>query len=70
MDRRTLLATCASLVFANLARAQPATARVRLIAVTGYGRDEDRQRAYAAGFDDHLVKPADPQKLLHQLAAG
>jgi CheY-like chemotaxis protein len=25
--------------------------------VTGYGRDEDRERARAAGFDHHLVKP-------------
>lgn len=31
---------------------------VRLIAVTGYGQAEDRVRAKAAGFDDHLVKPA------------
>lgn len=30
-----------------------------LIALTGYGRDEDRQRALAAGFDAHLVKPID-----------
>jgi CheY-like chemotaxis protein len=29
----------------------------RLIAVTGYGRESDRERALAAGFDDHLVKP-------------
>jgi CheY-like chemotaxis protein len=30
-----------------------------LVAVTGYGRDEDLQRSSAAGFDDHLVKPVD-----------
>ena len=30
---------------------------VRLVAVTGYGQDADRQRSRAAGFDDHLVKP-------------
>ena len=29
----------------------------RLVAVTGYGQDGDRQRARAAGFDRHLVKP-------------
>ena len=29
-----------------------------LVAVTGYGREQDRQRAQAAGFDHHLVKPA------------
>lgn len=31
--------------------------RVRLVAITGYGQPEDRQRTQAAGFDDHLVKP-------------
>jgi PAS domain S-box-containing protein len=40
------------------------TAGARLIAVTGYGQDGDRERALAAGFDSHLVKPADPAKLL------
>jgi CheY-like chemotaxis protein len=39
-----------------------------LIAVTGYGQEEDRQRALAAGFDVHLVKPVDPEKLLGYLA--
>lgn len=34
-----------------------------LIALTGYGRDEDRQRALAAGFDAHLVKPIDVMAL-------
>ena len=33
--------------------------RVALIAVTGYGRDEDFARSRAAGFDHHLVKPVD-----------
>ncbi|MBA3500407.1 MAG: response regulator, partial [Deltaproteobacteria bacterium] len=32
--------------------------RIRLIAVTGYGQDDDRKRAVEAGFDAHLVKPA------------
>jgi CheY-like chemotaxis protein len=30
---------------------------VRLVAVTGYGQDADRQRSRSAGFDHHLVKP-------------
>jgi CheY-like chemotaxis protein len=34
--------------------------RIRLIAVTGYGQEVDRARAEKAGFDAHLVKPADP----------
>ena len=33
--------------------------RVILVALTGYGGDEDRQRALAAGFDYHLAKPVD-----------
>jgi signal transduction histidine kinase/ActR/RegA family two-component response regulator len=37
--------------------------RVVLIALTGYGRDEDRARTQAAGFDLHLVKPVDPDAL-------
>ena len=38
-------------------RASPATSDVMLFAITGYGQDEDRRRALAAGFDVHLVKP-------------
>jgi PAS domain S-box-containing protein len=34
-----------------------------MIAVTGYGQPEDRQRAFAAGFDHHLVKPIDLEEL-------
>jgi CheY-like chemotaxis protein len=38
------------------------------MALTGCGRAEDRQRAREAGFDFHLVKPADLEALLHLLA--
>ena len=38
-------------------RAQREFDSIRLIALTGYGRPEDRQRVIEAGFDDHLVKP-------------
>jgi CheY-like chemotaxis protein len=31
----------------------------RLVALTGYGRDYDREQARSAGFDHHLVKPVD-----------
>ncbi len=34
-----------------------------LIAVTGWGQEEDRRRTKAAGFDHHLVKPVDPAAL-------
>jgi two-component system CheB/CheR fusion protein len=46
--------------------------RVILVALTGYGREEDRQQAFAAGFDYHLVKPVDIDKfqgLVAQLVA-
>jgi signal transduction histidine kinase/ActR/RegA family two-component response regulator/HAMP domain-containing protein len=36
---------------------------VRLVAVTGYGHDDDRRRALEAGFDAHLVKPVDLDEL-------
>ncbi len=48
-------------------RAQPGSAHLRLIAVTGYGREEDRLRAQRAGFDDHLVKPVDLPSLTASL---
>lgn len=44
-------------------RRDPTTASARLIAVTGYGRDEDRRRSKEAGFDIHLTKPVDPRQL-------
>lgn len=40
-------------------RATPAMNGVVLIAMTGYGRDEDRAEARLAGFDEYLVKPVD-----------
>ncbi len=49
-------------------RQQPQTKNVWLIATTGYGQDSDRQRSQEAGFDHHLVKPIDPQKLQDLLA--
>lgn len=44
-------------------RAEPGGADLSLVAVTGYGQDEDQRRCRAAGFDHHLVKPVDPQAL-------
>ena len=37
--------------------------RLRLIAVTGWGQEEDKRRAAAAGFDTHLTKPFEPELL-------
>ena len=39
-----------------------------LIAVTGWGQDDDRRKSAAAGFDHHLIKPVDPQALMKLLA--
>jgi PAS domain S-box-containing protein len=47
------------LEIAKLIRAQPALAGIVLVAMTGYGQDSDRQRSREAGFNYHLVKPAD-----------
>jgi PAS domain S-box-containing protein len=52
---------------ARALRAEPRTAGLRLVALTGYGRSEDLHQARAAGFDDHLVKPADLAALLDKL---
>ncbi|HET6568656.1 MAG TPA: PAS domain S-box protein [Rhodothermales bacterium] len=41
---------------------------VRLVAVTGYGQDTDRQRSKEAGFDLHVVKPVEPSALKELLA--
>jgi PAS domain S-box-containing protein len=45
-------------------RARPETAGATLIAVTGYGQENDRAQTAAAGFDHHLVKPVDIDALL------
>ncbi len=44
-------------------RSQAASAGLHMVAVTGYGQKEDRERALASGFDDHLVKPVTPESL-------
>ncbi|MDB5793253.1 MAG: hybrid sensor histidine kinase/response regulator [Massilia sp.] len=49
-------------------RAQPETAHSVLIAVSGYGQEQDRRQALAAGFSDHLVKPVDFDALAGLLA--
>jgi CheY-like chemotaxis protein len=44
---------------ASRLRQQPAFGRVVLVALSGYGREEDRQRSLQAGFDHHQAKPLD-----------
>ena len=54
-------------------RAQPELEGLALVALTGWGQEEDRRRSCAAGFDHHLVKPVDLpalQALLASLAPG
>ncbi|HYC48592.1 MAG TPA: ATP-binding protein [Burkholderiales bacterium] len=43
---------------------------VKLIALTGYGRDDDRRKALDSGFNCHLVKPVDPEVLAEVLRAS
>jgi signal transduction histidine kinase/ActR/RegA family two-component response regulator len=53
---------------ARRVRRDPDLDRVILVALTGYGREEDKRQAMAAGFDYHLVKPVSPDAL-HGLVA-
>lgn len=48
---------------ARAIRALPGLEAVRLVALTGWGAEEDRQRARAAGFDEHMLKPALPEQV-------
>jgi PAS domain S-box-containing protein len=52
---------------ARALRADPELGRIHLIALTGYGREEDRLAAKEAGFDLHLTKPVDPERLAELL---
>ena len=44
-------------------RAAPGAAQLRIVALSGWGRDDDRSRTREAGFDAHLVKPVDQDTL-------
>ncbi|MBX3197828.1 MAG: PAS domain-containing protein [Labilithrix sp.] len=48
-------------------RADPATRDMFLVALTGYGQPADRARALESGFDEHVVKPVQPDQLLRLL---
>jgi DNA-binding response OmpR family regulator len=50
-------------------RAESGLDRAVVVAVTGHGTDADRKESEAAGIDDHLVKPVDPERLRRLLAA-
>jgi two-component system CheB/CheR fusion protein len=49
-------------------RQLPGMERALLVALTGYGQDDDRRLSQEAGFNVHLVKPADPDQLQAVLA--
>jgi PAS domain S-box-containing protein len=50
-------------------REQPWGRHVVILAMTGWGQDEDRRRSSDAGFDGHLVKPVEPDLLLARVAS-
>jgi DNA-binding response OmpR family regulator len=50
-------------------RKQPWSSGIQLVALTGWGQADDRQRALDAGFDAHFVKPVDVAELQAYCAA-
>ena len=55
---------------ATCIRALPGGTALRLVALTGYGKQEDKERALAAGFDAHLTKPVGIEALVAALEGG
>jgi len=55
---------------ASRLRRRRRTARALLVALTGYGQEEDQRLAREAGFDHHLIKPVDPKTIYDLLAQG
>ena len=53
---------------ARALRLDPALSSMVLIALTGWGQEEDKRRARDAGFDGHLTKPADPDEVMRVVA--
>jgi signal transduction histidine kinase/CheY-like chemotaxis protein len=51
-------------------RRDPELSAVFLVAITGWGQDDDKRQALEAGFDAHLTKPADPEHILQIVAAA
>jgi CheY-like chemotaxis protein len=48
-------------------RSERETSEIHLVAITGYGADEDKRKSHEAGFDLHLTKPVQPHELLSAL---
>jgi CheY-like chemotaxis protein len=51
-------------------RARPLSPQPMLVALTGYGQADDVRRSREAGFDHHLVKPANPETLTELLTSA
>ena len=51
-------------------RERPEFEKTLIVALTGWGQESDVERSRAAGFDHHLVKPADPDAILELLTGG
>jgi CheY-like chemotaxis protein len=58
----------ANLLLRGSLRARPETAKAVLVAVTGYGQEQDRNNAVSAGFDHHFVKPVGTSELASLLS--
>ncbi|OZI07234.1 hypothetical protein BWI93_15820 [Siphonobacter sp. BAB-5385] len=52
----------------RLIREQPWGKELFIIAVSGYGQQEDKQKSQEAGFDEHLTKPVDIEALIQVLS--
>ncbi|POR53519.1 PAS/PAC sensor hybrid histidine kinase [Paraburkholderia eburnea] len=52
---------------ARALRAMPDSADMVVVALTGWGQEEDRRKTGAAGFDWHITKPADPEQIMRLL---
>ncbi|MBB3256686.1 PAS domain S-box-containing protein [Paraburkholderia bannensis] len=52
---------------ARALRAMPESSEMVVVALTGWGQDEDRRKTIAAGFDWHITKPADPEQIISLL---
>lgn len=62
-----ILPRLSGLEVCKLLRADPRTAKVKILMVTGLDRGGDVEKALASGADDYLVKPFDPERLVKKV---
>jgi CheY-like chemotaxis protein len=70
VDRCLQLPKLSGCEVARRIREQQGGAKILLVAVTGWGQDEDRRRSKEAGFDEHMTKPLELTALKKLLAAS